>query len=141
MVLIFATSLLIISLCVILHFEALRKIANISDWLKVKGRYRVTVSVLVGILSHTLQVWLFGLGYYFIVNLNKNNQIVTLDGPVSGFFDCVYFSFANYTSLGYGDLVPEGPLRFMAGTEALVGLVSIAWTASFLYLKMEQYWK
>ncbi|GAA0202639.1 potassium channel family protein [Kangiella japonica] len=141
MIVIFSTSLLIISLCVMLHFEALRKIAKISDWLKIRGRYRVTVVVLVGILSHTLHVWLFGLGYYFIVNLNHDNQIVSLDGPVSSFLDCVYFSFANYTSLGYGDLVPEGPMRFMAGTEALVGLVFIAWTASFLYLKMEQYWK
>lgn len=141
MTLVLITSIIIISLCVMLHFEALRKIAKISDWLKIRGRYRVTVSVLVGILSHTLHVWLFGLGYYFIVNLNQDNQIVTLDGSVSDFLDCVYFSFANYTSLGYGDLVPEGPIRFMAGTEALVGLVFIAWTASFLYLKMEQYWK
>lgn len=141
MTLVLLTSIIIISLCVMLHFEALRKIAKISDWLKIQGRYRVTVSVLVGILSHTLHVWLFGLGYYFIVNLNQDNQIITLDGPVSSFLDCVYFSFANYTSLGYGDLVPEGPIRFMAGTEALVGLVFIAWTASFLYLKMEQYWK
>ena len=141
MALVLITSIIIISLCVMLHFEALRKIAKISDWLKIRGRYRVTVSVLVGILSHTLHVWLFGLGYYFIVNLNQYNQIVTLDGLVTDFLDCVYFSFANYTSLGYGDLVPEGPIRFMAGTEALVGLVFIAWTASFLYLKMEQYWK
>ena len=141
MTLVLITSIIIISLCVMLHFEALRKIAKISDWLKIRGRYRVTVSVLVGILSHTLHVWLFGLGYYFIVNLNQDNQVVTLDGPVSDVLDCVYFSFANYTSLGYGDLVPQGPIRFMAGTEALVGLVFIAWTASFLYLKMEQYWK
>ena len=110
------------------------------DWLNIKGRYRVTVSVLVAILSHTIHVWLFGLGYYTILHLEQGNEIITLDGPVAGFFDCVYFSFANYTSLGYGDLVPVGPIRFMAGTEALVGLVFIAWTASFLYIKMVRYW-
>ncbi|PXF63635.1 two pore domain potassium channel family protein [Kangiella spongicola] len=141
MVLILATSLLVISLCVISHLESLRRITILCDWLNIKGRYRITISVLVAILSHTIHVWLFGLAYFFILSLEKANQIVSLDGPVSSFLDCVYFSFANYTSLGYGDLVPEGPIRFMAGTEALVGLVFIAWTASFLYLKMEQYWK
>jgi len=37
--------------------------------------------------------------------------------------------------------VPSGPLRFMAGMEALTGLVLIGWTASFMYLQMRRVWK
>ena len=58
-----------------------------------------------------------------------------------GLAECTYFSFANYSSLGYGDLVPAGPLRFMAGMEALTGLVLIGWTASFMYLQMRRIWE
>jgi hypothetical protein len=31
--------------------------------------------------------------------------------------------------------------RLISGTEALTGLVMIAWTASFTYLLMERYWR
>lgn len=58
-----------------------------------------------------------------------------------GFAECAYFSFSNYSSLGYGDLVPSGPLRFMAGMEALTGLVLIGWTASFMYSQMPRVWE
>lgn len=49
----------------------------------------------------------------------------------------IYFSFSSYTSLGYGDLVPAGALRFMAGMAALNGLLLITCTASFMYMQMQ----
>ena len=52
----------------------------------------------------------------------------------------MYFSIVNYTSLGYGDLVPVGSLRILCGVEALTGLVLIDWTASFTYVEMQRYW-
>jgi hypothetical protein len=56
------------------------------------------------------------------------------------FFDCVYLSFVTYSTLGFGDIVPEGWVRFMVGTEAVTGLVQIAWTASYLYFQMGRNW-
>jgi len=32
-------------------------------------------------------------------------------------------------------------LRFLCGTEALVGFILITWSASFLYLEMQEYWR
>lgn len=52
----------------------------------------------------------------------------------------VYFSAETYSSLGIGDLYPEGNLRFIAGVEVLNGLVLIGWSASFTYLAMEKFW-
>ena len=54
--------------------------------------------------------------------------------------DSVYVSATTYSTLGYGDLVPHGPVRFLLGTEALVGFVLITWSASFAYLEMGHYW-
>ena len=65
----------------------------------------------------------------------------TLAGTFEGtFFDCVYFSFTSYTTLGTGDIEPFGDIRFLTGLESLTGLVLITWTASFLYLEMTRYW-
>jgi len=58
-------------------------------------------------------------------------------GSLAGF---LYFSAETYTSLGFGDLTPVGPVRLLAGTEALNGLLLIGWSASFAHLAMERYW-
>ena len=54
--------------------------------------------------------------------------------------NCMYFSAETYTSLGFGDLTPVGPVRLLAGVEALNGLLLIGWSASFTYLAMERFW-
>ncbi|MGE5242209.1 MAG: ion channel [Bacteroidota bacterium] len=46
----------------------------------------------------------------------------------------------TYTSLGLGDVYPLGDLRLIAGIESLIGLLMIAWSASFTYLMMEKFW-
>lgn len=56
-----------------------------------------------------------------------------------GLLDAVYLAAMSYTTVGFGDLVPVGPLRFLAGTVALVGFVMITWSASFTYLGMERF--
>ena len=54
--------------------------------------------------------------------------------------DCAYFSFTVFTTLGFGDIRPTGPVRFLAGLESLTGLLLIAWTASFLYYEIKRFW-
>jgi hypothetical protein len=55
--------------------------------------------------------------------------------------DAVYLSAVTFTTVGFGDLAPTGPIRFLCGTEALTGFILITWSASFLYLEMEQFWR
>ena len=50
-------------------------------------------------------------------------------------------SAITYTTVGFGDVVPVGPIRFLSGMEALTGFVMIGWTASFTYLEMERFWR
>ena len=56
-------------------------------------------------------------------------------------FDHVYFSASVFTTVGFGDLAPSGPIRFMTGTEAIAGFVLLGWSASFTYLEMEHLWR
>ena len=64
----------------------------------------------------------------------------SLSGASSRFGDVLYFSAVVYSTLGFGDLMPLGPVRLLAGIESLTGLVLITWTASFTYLEMRAYW-
>ena len=62
-------------------------------------------------------------------------------GYQHGILDSVYYSFTSYTTLGFGDIEPSGAIRFVTGMESLTGLVLITWTASFIFIEMERYWR
>jgi hypothetical protein len=46
-----------------------------------------------------------------------------IPGGFSGLISALYFSAVTATSVGYGDIVPLGPARFMAVAEAIAGLI------------------
>ena len=64
-----------------------------------------------------------------------------LEGTFTGSIrDYVYFSVVSYTSLGYGDIRPTAFVRIIAGFEAVIGLLMMAWSAAFTLHVMQKYW-
>lgn len=130
------STIIAILLVVIIHYEVLTHLSEHHFKRNWHHRLLLPVGVLIVIFTHVVEVWVFGLAYYLAFAAGGV-------GDIAGEFtyqllDCVYFSFVNYTTLGYGDLVPTGHIRFIAGTEALVGLVLITWSASFTYLELQR---
>lgn len=119
-----------------IHFEVLSYLSATHFRRQWSSRYLMPIGILILIFTHIVEVWIFGLVYFILFSIGNVGSII---GKFSfNILDCVYYSFVNYTTLGYGDLVPEGYIRFVAGTESLVGLVMITWSASFTYLEMER---
>lgn len=67
-------------------------------------------------------------------------SVVNSQEAYGAFWDCVYLSFITFTTVGYGDVVPRGMIRYLTGIEALAGLILITWSASFLFIEMQKYW-
>ena len=88
-----------------------------------------------GVLSQWLQI--FGTKNAFVISAPVSPSV----SAASGLLDFVYFSATVYTTLGFGDLVPTGAVRFLAGTEAVTGFLLISWSASFTFLEMQRFWK
>ncbi len=136
MIIVFISTIFAIVLAVALHYEVLTHLAEGHFKRSWPTRLLLPVGVLVVILTHVIEIWMFAFLYYFLLSLGGVGDIIgDFNYTIK---DCAYFSFVNYTSLGYGDIVPIGNIRFTAGSEALTGLVLIAWTASFTYLQMQQ---
>jgi len=130
---------LLVAVTVVIHHEALNGLFRLGQKLSLRRNTAVLVGVFGAMFAHIVEIWLFALGYFFMVH---SDYFETLEGNFDGsLIDCAYFSFTTYTSLGFGDIEPLGHLRFTAGLEALTGLMMITWTASFMFLKMQRYWK
>jgi hypothetical protein len=136
---IYLINTLLIAVVVLIHYEALRQLSVRIPALAIHSHLRVLVGIAGALLAHIVEIWLFGLAYYAA---SMSDDLGALTGRFNGsLMDSVYYSFTAYTSLGTGDIEPIGDLRFLAGLEALTGLVLIAWTASFMYLEMSRYWR
>lgn len=131
-------NIVLVSLAVILHYEILRLLSASIPRLPMQHRLRVLVGVFGTISAHVAEVWLFGIAMFLMI---ANGSFGSLQGSFDGsLIDCVYFSFTTYTSLGFGDIEPEGALRFLVGVEALTGLSLITWSASFMFIEMSKFW-
>lgn len=134
----FAINASLITLTVIIHYELLYRMASRLPTMPIQPRYKVLIGVFTILIAHTLEIWLFAIAYYLMINAEGFG---TLSGNFNqSLLDCSYFSFTSYTTLGLGDIEPTGHIRFLTGLESLTGLVLITWSASFLFLEMQKYW-
>ncbi len=135
----FIVNSILVAVAVLIHYEALNRLSILIPKLPIKHRLRVLFGIFGTLIAHVIEIWVFAFGYYFMVH---HDGFGALEGHFDqSLMDCSYFSFVSYTSLGFGDIVAKGDIRFLAGLEALTGLVLITWTASFMFIEMQKLWK
>jgi hypothetical protein len=130
----------VISVIIGLHYEVLRNCIRVLPAIASKRRQLLIVLILVIMLTHAIEIWIFGLTYMLLL---KWSLFGSIEGAVAitSVIDYVYYSAMVYTTVGFGDLFPSGPIRLMTGMEALTGLVMITWSASFTFLEMQRDWR
>jgi hypothetical protein len=138
MISIFIINSIVVAIIVLLHARALYSLSSLTSTLKINKQFMVAISAFGIIVTHILEVWIFAVVYFFLI---KSDNFGSLQGNFDGsLMSASYFSFTSYTSLGIGDIIPMGHIRFLVGLEALIGLVMITWSASFLYIEMQKLW-
>lgn len=134
-----AITLVVIVLSVLLHYEGLTLLQrNLGHVHLGPRRMRVLFGIIGVLLMHAIEITFFACGYGVIFLVRDAGSIGGMPHPE--FLDLMYFSAITYTTVGYGDLVPMGALRFLAAVESLAGFVLVSWSASFTYLVMERFW-
>lgn len=120
----------------LVHYEALRLVSAALPLLP--PRVSLIFAVLGMFAAHLVEISLYAAAAWWAVHTLGLGSLGLAPGPSFGM--ALYFSAETFTSLGYGDVVPQGPLRMLAGVEALNGLLLIGWSASFLFVAMERFW-
>lgn len=131
-------STLMVMVTVFIHYECLQLVSRMLERFGLRKRGAMLLVMLSLFVAHTVEVSLYAVAYRVLVMVNEAGQI---KGELANdFSDFLYFSFTSYSSLGLGDVYPEGGVRLLSGIEALNGLMLIAWSASYSYLVMERLW-
>ena len=77
-----------------------------------------TVGILL--LAHTAEVITWALAYLIL-------DVVSPD------VDVLYFAFVNYTTLGYGDVVPAERWRLLGPIAAMNGVLLFGWSTAVIF--------
>lgn len=124
--------------CVLFHYEVMSWSSRLIPRLGLVRRARIIVLILAMLVAHVVEVWIFGISYWL---LDRFPELGRVEGVFEeGLVDYVYFSVTTYTTLGFGDMTPAGAIRVLCGTEALIGLSLITWSASLAFLEMQRDW-
>lgn len=82
-----------------------------------------TVSLLM--LAHGFEVLVWAATYELV-------------GAAPGGADALYFAFVNYTTLGYGDVIPVERWRLIGPTTAMCGVLMFGWSTAVIFEVLRQ---
>lgn len=139
-------TLILFTLCLALpiattfiHYESLRAISTFIPRLSQPGRLRVLIAIFAIFIIHIGEISIYAIAYDF---LREEHGLGNFGGQFTDtFLTFFYFSAETFTSVGFGDIYPTGPLRIVCGIEALNGLLLLGWSASFTFIYMEHFWR
>ena len=120
------------------HLVVFRVLTHEMPRMSLHPYMQILVILLATLAAHMVAVILYAVAYALSV---QTLQIGNFSGvPMNVPLDYLYFSIVSYTSLGLGDVFPNGHLRLITGVEALNGLLLIAWSGSFIFIAMGRIW-
>ncbi len=99
--------------------------ANAALWpsLRLVAIMVATASILM--MAHGIEVLAWALTYEMV-------------GVVPANADALYFAFVNYTTLGYGDIVPVERWRLIGPTTAMCGVLMFGWSTAVIFEVLRQ---
>jgi hypothetical protein len=77
-------------------------------------------TVLILVITHTFEVLVWSLAY-------------SLTDVAAAGVDLVYFAFVNYTTLGYGDVLPVEHWRLLGPITAMNGVLLFGWSTALIF--------
>lgn len=92
--------------------------ARLHPSLVLTGVMSATVSVLM--VTHSLEVMVWALAYWIVGLAPSANSLV-------------YFAFVNYTTLGYGDVLPAERWQMLGPITAMNGVLLFGWSTAVIF--------
>ena len=122
---VFAINTALVFLTIIIHYEVLFQLSKRLPQIKrIAPSYKVLICVFTIFLAHVVEIWLFGLGYYFSAQLEGVGNLFGKTATHGIVLDYVYLSFVTYTTVGYGDMYAISSLERIVSVIIMLGGVA-----------------
>jgi hypothetical protein len=80
----------------------------------------MVAAALILMVAHTLEIMVWSLAYFVM-------------SAVPAGSDLIYFAFVNYTTLGYGDVIPVKAWLLLGPMAAMNGILMFGWSTAVLF--------
>ncbi|MCG8651805.1 MAG: potassium channel family protein [Pirellulales bacterium] len=96
---------------------------------RASSHLRVLCATAIALLSlHIVEVVVWALTYRILVG---RQAFATIE-------EAIYFSTVTFASLGYGDVVIDGPWRLLSAIQAMIGLLVFGWSSALLFAVVQR---
>lgn len=119
-----------------LHYTALLSTTKLLSHFHGTHPASIVLALFLAVIAHLLEIMIFAIAWQVMLSMS----LITFSINSPTFIDLIYFSGTTYTTVGYGDILVTGNGRIVTVIEGVMGLVLIAWTASFTYYEMNRKW-
>ena len=118
-----------VSICnIAIHALVMTSVVKVAQALTSKRNRRDALllpSVMIGVVSvlmaaHVCEVAMWALAYLIVDAVPKGTGLL-------------YFAFVNYTTLGYGDVVPLPDWRLLGPLTAMNGVLMFGWSTAVMF--------
>jgi hypothetical protein len=118
-----------VSLCnIVIHALLMAAVVRVAHIAATRHRLLPTshmIAVMVAVVSvlmaaHASEVLVWSLAYAIV-------------GAAPAGADVIYFAFVNYTTLGYGDVVPVEQWRLIGPITAMNGVLLFGWSTAVIF--------
>ncbi|WP_395711972.1 potassium channel family protein [Reyranella sp.] len=116
------------AICIVIHATVMTIVVRVAPRVAARTAsppalmLTTTMVATVGVLmlAHMLEVAVWA-GTYTVIGA----------APVEA--DALYFAFVNYTTLGYGDVVPVERWRLLGPATAMCGVLLFGWSTAVIF--------
>ena len=132
----FVLALLMVAGTTVFHFDALERLDRAvqrRQWIRHATAVRVLALL---VLVHLVEIVFYAVAYAVAGRIGLG-ALTSAGAPLDA-LAYFYFSAQTYSTLGYGDIAPVGPVRLIAGVESLNGLLLLAWSGAFLFALVQR---
>ena len=122
------TGLVASIVCIVIHAAVMTVVVRVAQLVSARtavwpslvlvATMVATVSVLM--ITHLLEVFVWAQAYAIV-------------GAASAEADVLYFAFVNYTTLGYGDVIPVARWRLLGPATAMCGVLMFGWSTAVIF--------
>ncbi len=128
----------LVALTFMFHYRALLWLGSRATRFRISTQAKVLFIVVTLFLVHIAEIGMYAITYGVSVSVLELG--VFQGALITDAMSYLYYSGVIYTTLGLGDIEPQGHIRFITAIEALNGFLLITWSASFTFIAMGRFW-